>query len=157
MSDSRCSGGSILSASRNSPISSRLFWSGNEVRDSAYEPSASSTSRRRLRYSERNRLRRIVKSQADMFVPGSNELIFAIARSSVSCTRSSARSTLPHSDIANARKLGTTPSIASRSDGTRVIGEILCAYGSSKLLQQQFETFRHFLLPDFIEAVLEAL
>src|SRR4051812_16663066 len=59
-----------------------------------------------------NRLRRMVKSHADMFVPTWNELIFAMARSKVSCTRSSARSTLPLSDIANARKLGTAASMA---------------------------------------------
>jgi hypothetical protein len=34
-----------------------------------------------------------------------------------SCTRSSARSTLPLSEIANARKLGTAASMASRTDG----------------------------------------
>src|ERR1700686_4069513 len=157
MSASRWSGGSMARAARSSSNSTRPGCSGCDFRLSAYLPSPSSTSRRRLRYSERNRLRRIVKSQADIFVPGSNELILAIARSKVSCTRSSARSTLPHSDIANARRLGTTPSIASRSDGARVIGAILCPSGWSKSLQQQLETFRHLLLPDFVEAILEAL
>src|SRR3984893_19228304 len=118
MSDSRCSGGSILSASRNSPTSSRLFWSGNEVRDSAYDPSASSTSRRRLRYSERNRLRKIVNTQAGMLVPGWNESICASARSKVSCTRSSARSILPQSEMAKARRLGTVARTWSRIAGS---------------------------------------
>src|SRR5580693_2095035 len=90
-----------------------------------------------------------------MLVPGSNESMLAMARSNVSCTRSSARSILPHSDIANARKLGTTPSIASRSDGARVIGAILLSFSSSKSLQKQLETFRHLLLADFVEAILE--
>ncbi len=54
---------------------------------------------------------------ADRFVPGSNESIFVMARSKVSCTRSSARSTLRLSEIANARKLGTAASMASRTDG----------------------------------------
>src|SRR5262245_18766371 len=62
----------------------------------------------------------MVNSQADRLVPGSNESILASARSRVSCTRSSARSTLPHSDMANARRLGTTARMASRTDGSRV-------------------------------------
>src|SRR5260221_434727 len=49
-----------------------------------------------------------------MLVPGSNELRFANARSSASCTRSSARSTFPHNEMAKARKLGTAASITSR-------------------------------------------
>ena len=52
-----------------------------------------------------------------MLVPGWNELMLASARSSVSCTRSSARSTLPLSEMANARRLGTAARIASRTDG----------------------------------------
>src|SRR4030095_3416079 len=59
----------------------------------------------------------MVKSQADMFVPSWNELTLARARRSVSCTRSSARSTLPLSEIANPRKFGTAASMASRTDG----------------------------------------
>jgi hypothetical protein len=59
----------------------------------------------------------MVKSHADMFVPTWNELILAMARSKVSCTRSSARSMLPLREIANARKLGTAASMASRTDG----------------------------------------
>src|SRR5437762_7079402 len=53
----------------------------------------------------------MVISQADMFVPGWNELMLAMARTSVSCTRSCARSTLPLSEIANARRLGTAASM----------------------------------------------
>jgi hypothetical protein len=57
------------------------------------------------------------ESQADMCDPGWNELMLAMARKSVSCTRSSARSTLPLSEIANARKPGTAASMASRTAG----------------------------------------
>src|SRR5579871_1535524 len=81
----------------------------------------SSTSRRRLRYSERKRLRRIVNNHADILVPGSNDPRFAKARSSASCTRSSARSTFPHSEMANARKLGTAANITSRTFLWRLI------------------------------------
>jgi len=54
----------------------------------------------------------MVKSHAIMFVPGWNESMLAVARRSVSCTRPSARSALPLSDIANARKVGTAASSA---------------------------------------------
>src|ERR1700722_10627505 len=57
----------------------------------------------------------MVNSHADMLEPGSKESRFAQARSSASCTRSSARSTLPHSEIANARSEGTAASITSRT------------------------------------------
>src|SRR5215472_16818861 len=66
----------------------------------------------------------MVNSQADMLVPGSNELRLAQARSNVSCTKSSARSTLPHNEIAKARRLGTARSIASLTDGLG-LGDIL--------------------------------
>ena len=49
--------------------------------------------------------------------PGWNELMLAMARRSVSCTRSSARSTLPLSEIANARRLGMAANMASRTAG----------------------------------------
>src|SRR6202047_4971724 len=68
----------------------------------------------------------MVNSHADMLVPGSNELRFAQARSSVSCTRSSARSTLPHNEIAKARRLGTARNIASLTDGLGGILTIPC-------------------------------
>src|SRR5579871_494652 len=74
----------------------------------------------------RNQFRRMVNSHTGMFVPGSNELMLAVARRSVSCTRSSARSRLPHNDIANARKLGTTASMASRSGGCSTAFSTLC-------------------------------
>src|ERR1700730_17520548 len=114
---SRWTDGSLASASRNSSNSTRLCCSGGDFRLSRYLPSVSWTSRRRFRYSDRNRLRRMVSSQAHMFVPGWNELMLPMARRSVSCTRSSARSTLPQSEIANARKLGTAASMASRTSG----------------------------------------
>src|SRR5580704_11392216 len=50
-----------------------------------------------------------------MLVPGSNESRLAHARNSASWTRSSARSTLPDNEMANARRLGTAASIASRT------------------------------------------
>src|SRR3981189_3870725 len=60
-----------------------------------------------------------------MLVPGSKELRFAQARRRVSCTRSSARSTLPDSEIAKALRLGTAPSIASLTEGGGFILTIL--------------------------------
>ena len=59
----------------------------------------------------------MVKSHAAMFVPGVNELMLAMARITVSCTRSSARSALPLNDIANARKFGMAASMTSCTDG----------------------------------------
>ena len=108
-------GGSTVSALRNSSTSRWLDCSGSDTSESAYEPSESSTSRRRFRYSDRNRFRKIVNSQADILVPGSNDLRFAQARNNVSCTKSSARSTLPQSEMANARRLGTAASMTSRT------------------------------------------
>ena len=57
-----------------------------------------------------------LESHAGRLVPGSNELIFANARSSVSWTRSSARSTFPDNEIANARKLGTFARMPARTE-----------------------------------------
>src|SRR6476646_8577918 len=83
----------------------------------------------------------MVISQADMFVPGWNELMLAMARRSVSCTRSSARSTLPLSEIANARKLGTAASMTSRTDGcwgiarsfvVRIVAVLIVALGRER-------------------------
>src|ERR1700716_357401 len=104
-----------------------LGCSGCDLRVAEKRPSPSSTSRRRLRYSERNRLRRMVNSQADMLVPGVNESILLSARSSVSCTRSSARSILPQSDMAKARKAGTAASMLSRTLGSAFIQTVLAA------------------------------
>src|SRR5260370_28773305 len=117
----------------------------------------SSTSRGRWRYSERNRLRRIVNSHADMLVPGSNELRFANARSSASCTRSSARSTFPHNEMANARKLGTAASITSRMF---LFGLILRAFVVVRVIEatQDFmKTFRHPLAEDFVVCLAQLL
>src|SRR5665213_3636887 len=58
----------------------------------------------------------MVNSQADILVPGWKESILAIARNIVSCTRSSARSTFPHSEIAKARRLGTAARIELRTE-----------------------------------------
>src|SRR5262249_50550231 len=125
---------------------------GEKVSCSAYGPSTSSPSRRRLRYSERNRLRRIVNSHADMLVPGSKEPRFAKARSNASCTRSSARSTFPHNEMANARKLGTAASMISR-----MLLLLLCGLISQVLvdwiihaMKDFCKTLRHSLLDDFI-------
>src|ERR1700716_338355 len=104
-----------------------LGCSGCDLRVAEKRPSPSSTSRRRLRYSERNRLRRMVNSQADMLVPGANESILLSARRSVSCTRSSARSSLPQSDMAKARNPGTAASMASRTLGSAFIPAVLAS------------------------------
>ena len=66
-----------------------------------------------------SRLRRIVKSQAFRFVPGSKRWRLDRALSSVSWTRSSARSTCPDSEMAKARRLGTAARSASRRSGSR--------------------------------------
>src|ERR1700676_4113219 len=47
--------------------------------------------------------------------------ILASARSSVSCTRSSARSPLPESEMAKARRLGTDAKMSSRRASVRGI------------------------------------
>jgi len=52
---------------------------------------------------------------------GLDESILASARSRVSWTRSSARSPLPESEIANARRLGTEARMSSRSESVRGI------------------------------------
>jgi hypothetical protein len=83
----------------------------------------------------------MVKSHADMFIPAWNESILAMARSNVSCTRSSARSTLPLSEIANARKLGMAASMASRTDSrsgsarffvVRIVASLIVALGRER-------------------------
>src|SRR5215469_11718441 len=63
----------------------------------------------------------MVNSHADRLVPGSNESMLTSARSNVSCTRSSARSTLPDKEMANARRLGTAARTASRIAGSSFI------------------------------------
>src|SRR6185312_14273184 len=44
--------------------------------------------------------------------------MLASARNNASCTRSSARSTLPHSEMANARSPGTAPRISWRTESS---------------------------------------
>ena len=61
---------------------------------------------------------RVRVSHAGMLVPGSKLSIWASARSSVSCTKSSARSILPHSEMAKARRLGTVARTWSRIAGS---------------------------------------
>src|SRR5947209_6671607 len=68
-------------------------------------------------------LRRIVNSQAGIFVPSANDARFPHAFTSVSWTRSSARSGLPQSDTAKARRLGMAP---IRSDFSFVLAAIDC-------------------------------
>src|SRR5215470_16758015 len=91
-----------------------------------------------------------------MLVPGSKELRFANARSSASCTRSSARSTFPHNEMANARKLGTAASMTSR---IFLFGLILRALVARivKALQDESKTFRHPLLDDFLVHVAQTV
>ena len=60
----------------------------------------------------------MVVSQASIFVPCWNWAMLAQARSNVSCTRSSARSGLRQSEIANARRRGMAASMAARSEGS---------------------------------------
>src|SRR3954469_15326628 len=52
--------------------------------------------------------------------------MLASARSSVSCTRSSARPPLPLSEMAKARRLGTAARICSRRVGSRLIRRLPC-------------------------------
>jgi hypothetical protein len=63
----------------------------------------------------------MVKSHALRFVPRSKRSMAPQARMIVSCTRSSALSTFPHSEIANARRLGSAASIWSRIAGSTLI------------------------------------
>src|SRR6266699_5135208 len=60
----------------------------------------------------------MVVSHASIFVPCWNWAMLAQARSNVSCTRSSARSGLRQSEIANARRRGMAASMAARSEGS---------------------------------------
>src|SRR5260221_434725 len=81
-----------------------------------------------------------------MLVPGSNELRFANARSSASCTRSSARSTFPHNEMAKARTLGTAASITSRMFLFGLILRALVVARVIEATQDVNKTFRHPLL-----------
>src|SRR5262249_15983141 len=85
-----------------------------------------------------------------MFVPGSNELRFANARSSASCTRSSARSTFPHNEMANARKLGTAASMTSRMFLFGLILRGLVVARVVEAAQDFYKTFGHPLADDIV-------
>src|SRR4029079_5217934 len=81
-----------------------------------------------------------------MLVPGWNEWMLARARSSASCTRSSARSTLPHNEMANARSPGTDPRISWRTDSSmRILFALFI-----QTVQQFGEAVRHTLADDFV-------
>src|SRR5690606_39348652 len=69
----------------------------------------------------------MVNSQAFMLVPGWKLSCFAQARMTVSCTRSSARSGRPVSDIAKARSEGSAASIAFLKLGD---GSVICSAGA---------------------------
>src|SRR5258708_20909700 len=92
-----------------------------------------------------------------MLVPGSNELRFANARSSASCTRSSARSTFPHNEMANARKLGTAASITSRMFLFGLILRALVVVRVIDATQGLIKTFGHPLVEDFFVCVAQLL
>ncbi len=85
-----------------------------------------------------------------MLVPGWNELILASARTSVSCTRSSARSTFPHSEIANARearhrrKNGFADQLV---DGHQCLSLLPIAL---EPIEQRCKTVRYALIDDFV-------
>src|SRR5438105_3936499 len=68
----------------------------------------------------------MVMSQACKLLPGSNRRQFVSARNSVSCTRSSARSTLRESDNANARSRGIVAIVAALKEASGSPG-IVCA------------------------------
>src|SRR5215813_13685160 len=91
-----------------------------------------------------------------MLVPGSKELRFANARNSASCTRSSARSTFPHSEMANARKLGTAASMTSRMFLCGLIHRAL-VLRVVETAQDFGKTFRHPLIDDFLVDLAQLL
>ena len=93
----------------------------------------------------------MVNSHAGMLVPGWNEWIFASARSIVSCTRSSARSTLPDSEIANARRLGIAARIWSLELGSSFIRSLpFVSRSGVELPQEVGEAVRHAFLNDIV-------
>src|SRR5689334_16911085 len=72
--------------------------------------------------------------------------MLASARSNASCTRSSARSTLPHSEMANARRPGTAARISWRTDSSmRILFALII-----QAVQQFGEPGRHALTHDFV-------
>src|SRR5277367_3507709 len=99
----------------------------------------------------------MVKSHAGILVPGSKESIWASARNSVSCTRSSARSILPHNEMANARRLGTVARTWSRIAGSSfMLPDPLSISPLSTLVliaqaaNQIGDVLRHALIDDFV-------
>ena len=87
---------------------------GWDDKRAALLPSASSTSRRPLAPFGEIRVAQDGEQPRRRLVPSWNLSRWSQALSSVSCTRSSARSMSPQSDTANARRLRITPSRASR-------------------------------------------
>src|ERR671913_1910890 len=81
-----------------------------------------------------------------MLVPGWNEWMLASARRRASCTRSSARSTLPHNEIANARNPGTEPRISWRTESSM---GILCPL-IVEAVEQIGEPVRYTLAHDLV-------
>src|SRR4051812_18466295 len=72
--------------------------------------------------------------------------MLASARSSTSCTRSSARSTLPHNEMAKARNPGTAPKISWRTESSMRILFALVV----QTVEQFSKARRHALADDFI-------
>src|SRR5690242_5267082 len=72
--------------------------------------------------------------------------MLASARSNASCTRSSARSTLPHSEMANARSPGTAARISWRTESSmRILFALFF-----QAVQQFGEPGRHTLAHHFV-------
>src|SRR5580704_16463363 len=93
----------------------------------------------------------MVNSHAGMLVPGSKESMCESARNSVSCTRSSARSILPHNEMANARRLGTVDSTWSRMVGSSFIATSLwLSVLIAQAADQIGDMLRHALIDDVV-------
>src|SRR5262245_47208904 len=78
-----------------------------------------------------------------MLVPGSNDSRCDHARRSVSCTRSFARSTSPHSDTANSLRLGTAASMAPRTSSGAVMNAVLLLLWLVKAAKQVVKLIRY--------------
>src|ERR1700722_19160022 len=85
----------------------------------------------------------MVKSQAERFVPSTKLERLAHAFMSVSCTRSSARSELPQSESAKARKLGIA---RTRSSLSLSCAAIVAALTRLQPIEQVREPLRDFFL-----------
>src|SRR5580704_10514393 len=94
----------------------------------------------------------MVNSHAGMLVPGWKESICASARNSVSCTRSSARSILPHNEMANARRLGTVARTWSRIAGSSFMlsGPLSILVLIAQAANQIGDMLRHALIDDIV-------